>query len=312
MATAATKFVPEVIAAGIEKNLEPNWVWVDGCNKSYEGSIKRQGDSVKIRTVGKITAHLIARTDKRGALEAAEEIDGEMLILKIDQIAYTNTFVDSIDELATDVSLMDATTKEMASAIANKHDTYVAALVEGTHAGEGDNSGKTMFDMDHLFTGGIASTQEASGQTAWALTKDNIDTMLLKAKAELKKRNIPDSMPLELIVTPDIEALLVKKAIIEKSNNVNDYVNGKVGTTLGVTIKVSNNVYNNSSKKYDACCLRVRDKAMAFAQQISKVIHYRMDDEKLDMDFIKSYSLFGAKVLFPDYAICIPVATVTL
>lgn len=286
---AAVEFIPEVIHAGIEKNLNAKWVFVDGCNRSYEGDIKRKGDTVKIRTVGRITAHSLARSAARTSIEAAEELEGDMLTLPIDQILYTNCKVDSIDELATDVSLVNATSDEMATALADGHDQYVAALVDTA-------------------TNSVTDDLNAS----WSLTPNNITDMLLKARTALKKKNIPDSAVLEFIGTPEIEACLIKAGILTKTRNDEMYANGNVGKTLGINIKVSNNVFHNSTSNYDACCLRVRDKAMAFAQQVSKVIRYREDGDELDADFLKSYSLFGAKVLFNDYMVKIPVASVTL
>ena len=288
---AAVAFIPEVIAAGIEKKLNPKWVWVDGCNRSYEGEIKRKGDTVKIRTVGKISAHTLARSADRTSIAEAEELEGDMLTLPIDQILYTNCKVDSIDELATDVSLMDATTDEMATALADGHDKYVAALA--------DTATNAVLD---------------GSDSPWELNPSNIMDMLLEAKTALKKKNVPDGAALEFIGTPEIEACAIKAGIITKTSNDDMYKNGVVGKTLGITIKTSNNVYHNSTNdnNYDACCLRVRDKAMAFAQQISKVIKYRKDASELDADFVKSYSLFGAKVLFNDYMVKIPVTSVSL
>lgn len=292
MATAAATFIPEVVAAGIEKALKPAWVLVDGCNRSYEGAIKNQGDTVKIRTVGSVTAHSLARSASRSSIEAAEEIEGSFLTLPIDQILYTNAKVDSIDELTTDVSLMNATTKEMADALADGHDTYVAGLIYSAYT---DDS-----------TIGVLN----SGSN-WALTSSNILDMVLKAKELLFTNNVKRNAALELIINPAIEALLTKTGVLQMTSNNDIYENGKIGKVLGVDVKVSNNLYtDDSSVVY--CCLRVKDKAMAFAQQVSKVIHYRDDSNELDADFIKSYSLFGAKVLFTDEIAVLPVASVTL
>lgn len=286
---AALKFIPEVIAAGIEKQLPTKWVFVDGCNRNYEGIIKKKGDTVQIRTVGKITAHRITRSADRSHIAPAEELEGDMLTLPIDQITYTNSKVDSIDELATDVSLMDATTSEMADALAGDHDSYVAELVD------------------------TAKNAVTDGGNNWFINPKNVVDMLLEAKNALKRKNVPDSAVLEFIGPTEIETVLTKAGILIKTANDELYKNGNIGKVLGVNIKVSNNVYQNlNGTSYYACCLRVRDKAMAFAEQISKVKTYRIDDEELDADFIKSYSLFGSKVLFNDYMVKIPVAGVSL
>lgn len=284
---AATKFIPEVVAAGIEEKLEKAWKLVALCNRKYEGAIKNQGDTVKIRTVGKVSAHPLARNDARTSIAAAEEIEGDFLTLPIDQIVYTNTKVDSIDELATDVSLMDATTKEMAQAIAGYHDTYVADLV------------KALATAD-------ATKVVKDGTNNWIVTKTNAVDFVMDAITSLREGNVPESAPLALVIDPKTYGTLVKAAIVDKTSNNEVYDNGYMGKVLGVDIIMSNNLSADSTAKY--AFITVKDKAIAFAQQISKVIHYRDDSHELDADFIKSYSLFGSKVLFPDYMRVLPIA----
>lgn len=287
MAEAAkTLFIPEVVAAGIEKRLDAEWKLVALCNRKYEGDIKNQGDTVKIRTVGRITAHELARSEVRTQIADAEELTGDMLTLPINQIAYTNTKVDSIDELATDVSLMDATTKEMAIALAQYHDTYVANLVKG------------LTDEKYVLKNGTSN---------WSVTKSNAVDFVMAGVTALREANVPESSPLALVISPKVYAELVKAGIVDKTDNTAIYTNGFMGKVLGVDLVMSNNLATDEAGVTYAF-IAVKDKAIAFAQQISKVIHYRDDSKELDADFIKSYSLFGAKILFPDYMRVLPIA----
>lgn len=283
MATAATEFIPEVYAAGVEHALNEEWVIVDICNRNYEGEIKKQGDSVRIKTVGRITAHSLTRATKRTELTAAEEIEGDTIIFPINQIRYTHVFVDSIDELATDVNLMNESAKETAVALAAQHDKYAAEI-----AYKGATNKLAV----------IAS-----------LNPDNIVDTILEAKTKLYEKNVSRNAALELVVTPEIEAVLVKAAILTKSNNVEDFKNGKIGMTLGVNVRVSNNVYLDSGNK--GCFMTTKD-AVAFAEQVSKTITYREDGKYLDRDIIKTYTLFDAKVIWADRIIGIPVTATSL
>lgn len=283
MATAATEFIPEVYAAGVEHDLNEEWVIVDICNRNYEGEIKKQGDSVRIRTAGRITAHSLTRDTKRTALDEAEEISGNTIVFPVNQIRYTHVFVDSIDELATDVSLMNMSTKETAVTLAAEHDKYVA---EVAYKGAGNK-------ME-----AIAS-----------LNPNNIIDTIIKAKEMLFKNNVSRNSALELIVSPEVESVIVKSQILTKSNNVDDFKNGKIGMTLGTNVRVSNNVYLDAGKQ--GCFLTTKD-SVGFAEQVSKTIHYREDGKYLDRDIIKTYTLFDAKVIWDKRIVAIPVTATTL
>lgn len=304
MATAASVFVPEVIHAGIEKNLDGKFVLVDGCNREYEGDIKQKGDTVKVRTVGDITAYELARSADRTEIEDAEELDGAYLILTIDTIFYTNTKIDSIDELATDVNLMDATSKRMAVALAGKADKKIGAIMEG------------------------ATNSFKNSGSDWALKPSNIVDMILGAKTELYNKNVPEESDLELCIDYNGLAVLQKAGIITLTDNVSEYKNGDYGKILGVNIKVSNNLFHHAATEasgtqgqegyvaattaYTTYALRVKNHAVAFANQVTKTIHYRKDDKELDADFLKSYMLCGAKIMFQDEIVRIPVASTSL
>lgn len=312
MALGAETFIPEVIHAGIEKNLDGKFVLVEGCNREYEGDIKKKGDQVKVRTVGNITAHEMTRDypEEEGSvvrhrpIEDAEELDGAYLILPIDTIFYTNTKVDAIDELTTDVNLADATAKRMAVALAGKSDKLIGIKAEG------------------------ATYSYKNNGADWALTPNNIIDMILGAKTELFNKNIPEEAELELCIDYNVLAVIVKAGLLTLTNNVSEYKNGNYGKILGVNLKVSNNLfvheateavgtagqdgYVAATTKYTTCFLRVKNHAMAYAKQVGKVIHYRVDNDELDADFLKSYILCGAKIMFQDEIVRIPVASTSL
>ena len=328
MEAAATKFIPEVYAEGVEHDLQEQWVAVALCNRKYEGKIKKQGSSVTIRTAGRITAHSLTRDTKREKLIGAEEIMGDTITFPVDQIRYTIVGVDNIDEIATDVSLMNMSTKETARALAEAHDSYVNSVAYR--------------ESDKL----------VAESSALALTPKNISKYILDAKKALYKKNVSRNAKLTWVVDPDIEAVLVQANIITKTNNVEDYKNGYIGKVLGVDVVVSNNLYSNAvydteaingldgqplmvgegedatpvtRTKIEKGVKKVQTPAtlvgtymlagndsLAFAEIVSKVKHFREDGDYLDMDFIKTYTLFDAKVIFPERIVGIPVASATL
>lgn len=269
-------FLANVWSKKIKEQLQPSYVWVDGCNREYEGEIKNKGDKVRIKTIATVSAHRISRKDASSALAAADKLDGAELSLDIDQITYAVVKCDNIDELQADVKLWDKSTKKLAEAIACDHDKFMASK---------------MADCQNMISDG--------NNAYWSLTPNKVLNLILLLKQKLIKNNIPATAPLELIVPPEVATLLIKMKILTDTDNTDVLANGGIGKVLGLVTKQSNTCYTDSSS-YTYGCLRVKDDAMAFAQQINKTIAFRDDKNELDADYVKTYSVFGGKILFQD------------
>lgn len=91
-------FVPSVWNEGINRELERLCVFAEDCNRQYEGSVKKKGESVTILGVGKPTIRRIAKAARNNDIEAPEEIEDTSVIMYINQIAYFNYMVGDIDK----------------------------------------------------------------------------------------------------------------------------------------------------------------------------------------------------------------------
>ena len=58
---AYQNFIPTVWNEGIERELERLCVFVEDCNRKYEGAVKKKGESVTILGVGKPTIKSLAK-----------------------------------------------------------------------------------------------------------------------------------------------------------------------------------------------------------------------------------------------------------
>ena len=65
---AYKEFIPEIWAEKIERDLEKDCVYAEDCNRKYEGSVKKRGDTVHILGSGKPTIHTLARENASAAL----------------------------------------------------------------------------------------------------------------------------------------------------------------------------------------------------------------------------------------------------
>lgn len=311
---AASKFIPDVFAAGVEKELEHQYVTVQLCNKEYEGLIKNQGDSVTFRMLGEITAHGMTRANRRDDLIGAEVIEGSKVTMNINQIVYTVVGVDGIDELATDIKTRDKYAAKTAKAIKIYQDTYVneLAFTKGTVIQDGNNA-------------------------IWNLDVDNIIDLVLTAKARAKKLGLsPDD--LVWVIDPDVEMLIDKAGLVNQTDNNSVFKNGYKGKISGIDVLVSDNLYDDgtyetedvldikgnalkdstganvkryklehglkketsdSNKTFTATFMTTKEDIL-FAQQIQDVVTYREDGKYLNMDFIKTWGLFDADIIHPE------------
>ncbi|MBQ9744476.1 MAG: P22 coat protein - protein 5 domain protein, partial [Clostridia bacterium] len=125
---AYENFIPSVWSEAINRGLERACVFVQDCNRQYEGEVKECGDSVHILGVGKPTIRKLERGNASGEIEGAEEIADNSVILNVNQIRYFNYKVGDIDKAQAVGGLMDALSEETSEGIANAMDTYVADL----------------------------------------------------------------------------------------------------------------------------------------------------------------------------------------
>ena len=125
---AYSNFIPSVWEESINRELERACVFVDDCNRQYEGAVQSKGDSVHILGVGKPTIRSLDRENAAGAIEAAEEIQDTSVILNINQIRYFNYMVGDIDKAQSVGGIMDTLSSETSEGLANEMDKFVASM----------------------------------------------------------------------------------------------------------------------------------------------------------------------------------------
>lgn len=285
-------FIPQVWAKAIAEKLEPRFIWVEGCNRDFEGDIKQRGDAVRIKTVGEVTAHRISAKNHSQQLAAPDSLNGGELIVNCDQLTYAQVKCDNIEELQNDPKVWAKAQNKIASAIAGDLDNFVAGLSAGV---------KNVITVE----------QDSTSGNKRVLNADKLINYILKAKEALYVNNVSKEAALELIVPEEVHTLATKAKILVSTDNDGYLTNGKVGSLLGLTVKSSNNYYTDASG-LKAICLRVKDEAVAFASQITKVIKYRDDANEIDSDFVRAYSIFGGKVLFQDQIVVIKYEDIVL
>lgn len=271
-------FIPTVWSEAIQRELERKRVYVEDCNRQFEGEIKKKGDSVRILGVGKPTIKSILRKNSAGDIEGPEEVEDTSVTLTVDQIRYFNYMIDDIDKAQAVGGVMEALNKESAEAMANEEDGYIANLIQKPEVARLHTTPQKVVE-------GTAGTGEV-----------NVLTVIDNALERLYEMDVNPASTIVLTVSPRFYTRF-KRAYLEKDTDNSEYMkNGRVARYGNAIIKMSNNVSRTDNGAVDHLMIRTQ-RAIAFAQAVSHVEAYR--PERKFADAVKGYELFGAKIVRP-------------
>lgn len=278
---AYTNFIPSVWAESINRELERACVFVEDCNRQYEGNVKNKGDSVHILGVGKPTIRDdMDRAGASGEIAAAEEIEDTSVILNINQIRYFNYKVSDIDKAQAVGGLMDALSQETSEGLANAMDKYIANMVLDSNIAKITKTG---------------------------LSKDNVLDVLDDAIMRLQENDVNTANGVVITVSPRFYKLFKQAYVGKDTDNSEILKNGKVAMYGSVTIKLSNNVAKTQDGAEDNIMIRTK-RAIAFVNPLTHTEAYR--PEKSFADAVKGFVLFDGKVVRPKeiFNICVQYA----
>lgn len=266
VANTVTQFQQTIWSKSILRSLEKITSLRKHSNFQYEKDTKNAKE-VKILNVNRPS---INRYVPGTALERESVEDGSQ-ILKLDQYFYFNYEVEDIDKAQSVPGLMEATTDEAAKGLALEGDKYVAEVVKAAaDAGE------------------IAVSSEIS------LTKSNAIESVETGFVKLYENDCKISDTFYLELSPKVYSLFKQNLTETSTNNPELLKKGAVGKYNNALVCIENCLPTEGAVTYNI--LRT-DKAVAFAEQINKVEHYRPDDAFTDA--VKGLYVFGAKVVRP-------------
>ena len=268
---AYSNFIPSVWEESINRELERVCVFVEDCNRQYEGLVSKKGDSVHILGVGKPTIKSIDRVNASGEIDEAEEIEDTSVIMNINQIRYFNYKVGDIDKAQAVGGLMDALSAETSEGLANEMDKFIANMAVGN-------------DVPRLT------------ESPTLITKENVLAVLDDAIQKLQENDVNMASGVTVTVSPRFYKLFKQAYIGNDTNNSDKLENGKISTYGNVTVKLSNNVAKTDSGNTDNIMLRTK-RAIAFVNPLTHTEAYR--PEKSFADAVKGYALFDGKVVRP-------------
>lgn len=269
---AVKTFIPEIWSARLQNHLDKSHVFANLVNRYYEGEIKDYGDTVKIGRVGNVSVKEYTRNQN---IAAADQLNMEQVVMKIDQAQYYNFYIDDVDNAQIRTPIMDKAMQRAAYALSDTIDNYLAKIMK-------DNIGSN-------HTGG---SESAGGK----ITAANVYQKLVDLKVKMDTANIP-SIGRFIVVPPEFEGLMLmdtRFAGAYSSKSEGALTNGFIGRAVGFDIYVSNNC-PKSSNTY-ACIASIKD-STTFAEQVTKTEAYR--PQSAFSDAIKGLAVYGAKVTEP-------------
>ena len=278
----AISFIPEVWSAKMLVSLKKALVYAGPgvVNRDYEGEIKGQGDTVRIRSMGRPT---IGTYTKNSTTITPETLTDAQRALYIDQSKYFAFELDDIDAAQSTGGELESSLQEAVYGLRDVADQYVAALYTGAQAAN-------QLGTVSVTTAALAYTQ------------------LRKLKVKLDEANVP----LEgryCVVPPWYEGLLLEEdkfVRVDASGTSEGLRNGQIGRALGFNVLASNNAPLVTGDDY--AVIAGHPSAISFAEQIASIETYR--PESAFSDALKGLHVYGAKLVRPD-AIATVVASIT-
>jgi len=254
-------YIPQLWDPRIQMRFYANSVIYDICNTDIEGTIKKYGDKVYIRTLPDITVS----TYNKGQKLNVESPSAANKTLSIDSGKYFAFLLEDVDEVQSDLDRLSAWTETAGKQLQEQIDT---AVLQGIYAsGHASNMGTTAGVDSAGFNLGAYS---GSGLP---ITKSNIIDYIADCASVLDEQNCPDDGK-RWIVLPPLFTNLISKSDLKDASLSGDGEsiarNGKLGIIANMTVYKSNHVKSVSDTNTCWYCPFGHPMAISFASQLDK------------------------------------------
>jgi len=291
--TYTGNFIPEIWSGKLIENFYDTTVLAAISNTDYEGEIKSMGDTVNIRT----TPELTIQTYVKGQTLSVENPDKAKLQLLIDKGEYFAAVEDDVDQVQSDINMMDQWSKDASERMKIKIDERVLTdmLTDVAAANKGATAGRISADLNI----GVASSPVA-------ITKTNAIDQIINMGTVLDEANCPESD--RFIVIPAKMAGHIKMSDLKDASITGDGTsplrNGRLGMIDRFTVYVSHNLYKNGS---EFSIIAGHKMGLTFASQMTNMETIR--SESTFGNIIRGLQVYGYKVVKPE-ALAVGIVTV--
>lgn len=281
-------FIPEIWAGKLIENFYDATVLAAIANTDYEGSIKAHGDTVNIRTTPEITI----RDYVKGQTLVVENPDKPKLQLLIDKGKYFSCVEDDVDQVQSDIALMDTWSKDASEQMKIKIDVDVLGNIatDVPAANKGLTAGQQTVSIDL----GVTSTPNA-------ITTSNVLTEIINHGTVLDEANVPEQD--RWMIIPAKMAGLIKQSDLKDASITGDgsspLRNGRLGMIDRFTLYVSHNLpLSATGAAGEFTIFSGHKKALTFASQMTNMETLRA--ESTFGDIVRGLQVYGYKVVKPE------------
>lgn len=277
-------FIPEIWSGKLIENFYDATVLAAISNTDYEGEIRNMGDTVNIRTTPEITI----QTYVKGQTLAVENPDKAKLQLVIDKGEYFACVEDDVDQVQTDMNLMDMWSKDASERMKIKIDQRVLTdlLTDVSASNKGQTAGRISGNIDL----GVAGTPEA-------LTSSNVIGKIVDMGTVLDEANCPEQN--RFLVIPAKMAGLIKQSDLKDASITGDgstpLRNGRLGMIDRFTVYVSHNLFKSGD---EFSVIGGHTMGFTFASQMTNMETIR--SETTFGNIIRGLQVYGYKVVKPE------------
>ena len=303
-------FIPQLWSQKLNAKFYQNTMLTEISNTSWEGEIKNQGDTIRIRTAPSITINDYAGAGTTLTSEVPTPIFTDM---QINKGKYFSVQVNDVLAHQADMDLMNMFTEDAAKQLKINIENecfYNWFITEGADA---DNKGATA---------GALSAEYNLGTDAAPLnqaTPRNVLDAILRMSAALDEQNVPEEGRW-LILSPYERQLLMQTEIAQAyftGDNSSTIRTGKIGMLDRFTVYVSNLLPKGATDKGMVSGLAAvadgaadvgskprrmmvagTNAACAFASQIAKTEPLRNQTDFGDI--VRGLAVYGRKVVKPE------------
>jgi|TARA_R100000482_G_scaffold49529_1_gene17548 hypothetical protein len=278
-------FIPEIWSGKLIENFYDATVLAAISNTDYEGEIRSMGDTVNIRTTPEITI----KSYVKGQTLAVENPDKAKLQLIIDKGEYFACVEDDVDQVQSDIALMDMWSKDASERMKIKIDQRVLTdLLPDVSA---NNKGTTAGAISGNIDLGVAGTPEA-------LTKSNVIDKIVDMGTVLDEANCPEGD--RFLVIPAKMAGLIKQSDLKDASitgdNTSPLRNGRLGMIDRFTVYVSHNLKKTTGGEFSV--IGGHKMGFTFASQMTNMETIR--SETTFGNIIRGLQVYGYKVVKPE------------
>ncbi len=287
-------FIPEIWSAKLTEKFYDATVLAAISNTDYQGEISGQGDKVKIRTIPSLQIN----DYESGQTLTLQRPQSSNIELLIDKGKYFAAVVDDVQEVQSDIGLMDMWSSDASEQMKIAIDTdvlgtiYASAKATNTGASAGRISGNV----------NLGTTSAPVG-----LTKANIVDYLVDIGQVMDEENLPETG--RWIILPAWACGLIKKSDLKDASLTGDgqsiLRNGRIGMVDRLTIYHSNLLNRSTATNTPTNIIAGHKLGLTFASQMTKMEQLRA--ESTFGTIMRGVQVYGYKVTNPE-AILNPVA----